>query len=278
MLQDLINHATGPNAIIHEDEYFLCTEEFLEKSLAWTEKEQRGILAELEERGYINRDKRGVPGRRFVRVNVEKIEMDLDEYYQRSEFPPSQFRPKGGTGSGQKGGTGSGQKGGTNIYEIRIDELHNSTPLRGGATIEENGQSSDPKEVMDQKEEEIQPEEPRRPRKGSALPDPIFFNWSEMLHSAAEKKSGRRIRKTLVVSARAFQSILDRVGDPERIMNALSFYRSKDIINRDGTKLVITNPLHFERCLDWIENEMKKSATKKLPVVPRDPNRHDDVI
>lgn len=76
---DLLNHAQMPNTATSEDGYFQCTEGYLRESRCrWTGKEQEGLLKSLQAKGFILTARRGLPARRWMRVDVLAIETALD--------------------------------------------------------------------------------------------------------------------------------------------------------------------------------------------------------
>ena len=81
-LQDLINIASMPGTVtkeIDDKTYFLCTTEFLERSgIGWTVKEQKTRFAALREAGLLQSVKVGIPPRRWVWIDEEKIEAEID--------------------------------------------------------------------------------------------------------------------------------------------------------------------------------------------------------
>lgn len=89
-LCDLIN-LTNRGGIIwdNEKEYFLCTRQFL-ISFGWTEKEQKIRLKSLSIIGFVKIKRTGIPARRWVKINADKIEQEL----QNAKY---QKRVKGAT-------------------------------------------------------------------------------------------------------------------------------------------------------------------------------------
>lgn len=78
-VQDLMNRRDMPGVKLDEEGYFLCTEGFLQNPdlTVWTEKEQRGLFTALTRRGVLSVRKKGLPARRWVRVNLAVIVTDL---------------------------------------------------------------------------------------------------------------------------------------------------------------------------------------------------------
>jgi hypothetical protein len=79
MLQDLVNLSCVPTVIMGDDGYFLCTAEFLTDSI-WTFDQQRKFIKRVEEKGYIKIKQKGLPARRWVFVDVDKIERELNTF------------------------------------------------------------------------------------------------------------------------------------------------------------------------------------------------------
>ena len=80
-IQDLINRATMKGVykkIVEEKDgsqpYFLCTVEFLERSLDWEHKTQSRLIGTLQEKGFIRVHYTGLPRKRFVWIDILKIE------------------------------------------------------------------------------------------------------------------------------------------------------------------------------------------------------------
>lgn len=62
--------------------WVLCTTEYLEKGLHISERAQRRILQSLEARGFISIQRKGMPARRYVRVNIKVLIRRLAELGQ----------------------------------------------------------------------------------------------------------------------------------------------------------------------------------------------------
>ncbi len=76
-LSDLENHFEQRHEQCDEDDYFLCTTEYLRRSLGWTEDEQRSYFRRLKKKGYLKTKTKGMPRRRWVFVDFEKIRDDM---------------------------------------------------------------------------------------------------------------------------------------------------------------------------------------------------------
>lgn len=108
-LQDIIN-ISSLDKIIHRTfdnkEYFMCTEEFLSNSsIGWSKKEQRNHLQTFRSKGYISITKKGIPACRWIRINLEKIELALDKALKihSPQKEDSNLSPKGLGQSSPKG-------------------------------------------------------------------------------------------------------------------------------------------------------------------------------
>jgi hypothetical protein len=87
-LQDIINIASLPSTTKKDIEYkegvkkefFKCTEGFLKDSqLEWTTEEQKYHIEALKKKRYVIRIRHGIPGVRWLHINIEKLETDLDD-------------------------------------------------------------------------------------------------------------------------------------------------------------------------------------------------------
>jgi len=82
-LQDLINLASIPSTVtktIDGEDYFLCTETFLKDSGSnWSSDEQNRHLASIKKKGFVKARKMGLPARRWVHIELQKIEDAIDE-------------------------------------------------------------------------------------------------------------------------------------------------------------------------------------------------------
>lgn len=100
-LQDLINHYSMPNTV-RDGTYFLCTTAYLEASLAWSKDTQKDLLKSLRTRGYISTLEKGMPKRRWVRINMQRILKDLKQKASNGrEKPPTGRREKPPTMGGK---------------------------------------------------------------------------------------------------------------------------------------------------------------------------------
>jgi len=110
-LQDINNLLSSPNTpkkVIDGIEYSMCTVGFLENSvLQWTEDEQRYHLKILEDKNHVRIVRAGTGSRRWIYIDHEKIEKDIDEIIEIQEdlrsgenpgsdpgFSPDQIRGK----------------------------------------------------------------------------------------------------------------------------------------------------------------------------------------
>lgn len=88
-IQDLINRATMKKIIRKEIEgktYFLCTVEFLIRSLRWDRNHQIRLIKKLseEDRDYLRVKKLGNPPSRWMWINIVKLEKDLQNAMKSS--------------------------------------------------------------------------------------------------------------------------------------------------------------------------------------------------
>lgn len=60
--------------ILTEDDYFYCTVENLEQNVFLNEFFQRKAIKHLCEEGLITVEKRGMPAKRYIRLNKDRIE------------------------------------------------------------------------------------------------------------------------------------------------------------------------------------------------------------
>lgn len=60
--------------MLTEDDYFYCTVENLEQNVFLSEFFQRKAIRHLCEEGLINIDKRGLPAKRYIHLNIDRIE------------------------------------------------------------------------------------------------------------------------------------------------------------------------------------------------------------
>lgn len=105
-IQDLVNLSyctTIHTKIIDGKRFFMCTESFLFNSQSgWTQDEQRRHLASLQERGYVYCIRRGLPSVRWVSIDRDKIDADLDRFLR--ENPSQGENPSTTPGNSQSGG------------------------------------------------------------------------------------------------------------------------------------------------------------------------------
>lgn len=97
-IQDLENLLNIPNIntlVINNEVYYQCTSEFLLNSRSrWSIKEQRIRLKSLSKLKFIKIVKKGIPASRFININSERIEAQLDAI-QSSPNGPIQSSPLG---------------------------------------------------------------------------------------------------------------------------------------------------------------------------------------
>ena len=81
-LQDIIDIADSPDVIktsVDGKEYFQATVKFLVNSkMEWKNREQKLHLGRLIKKGYVKTKKMGIPGKRYISINFEKLEKDLE--------------------------------------------------------------------------------------------------------------------------------------------------------------------------------------------------------
>lgn len=110
-LQDLGNLLDSPKTKRKKfdgEVYRLCTSAFLENSAGeWTRREQEPRLASLKKAGFIKTLKKGIPPRRWVRIEYKKIEDALDSVGTNSGIRSS---PNGGDSSSPNGGSNNKQE------------------------------------------------------------------------------------------------------------------------------------------------------------------------
>lgn len=104
-------------AKLSEDGFFLCTTRYLERSLAWDKDSQKRMFRELRELGFIKTEKRGLPPRRFVYVDLETVEKTLDEKIKSGVFTP-QRRYGGKYPPTERGKTGNNKED-TNVSSLK---------------------------------------------------------------------------------------------------------------------------------------------------------------
>ncbi len=93
LVQNLINIAAMSNVKkrVFEDEddgakkeFFLCTVGFLEDSpMSWSRNEQEYNFDKLRQKGYVKTTRKGQPGKRWVHIALEKLELDLDKALEK---------------------------------------------------------------------------------------------------------------------------------------------------------------------------------------------------
>lgn len=80
-VQDVINLAAMASTKKDEDDFFLCTVEYLETSMCWEKETQRKTINTLVEKGFLEVKRVGVPPRRWLKVCLDKIENAVDVCY-----------------------------------------------------------------------------------------------------------------------------------------------------------------------------------------------------
>ena len=92
-LQDVANRISLRNTPLYkieeEDgvcEFGLCTEKYLMRPpFSWNSKIQKRLLNKLIEREYVRTIRRGLPARRYVYIDIKKIESDIDDVFDSGE-------------------------------------------------------------------------------------------------------------------------------------------------------------------------------------------------
>lgn len=85
--QDLLNLASMQRTIRDEDDYFLCTVDYLYASLRWDHKKQHRYLAKLIKNGFIKTKKKGMPASRWIWINIAKVEQLIDDWLDAQLSP-----------------------------------------------------------------------------------------------------------------------------------------------------------------------------------------------
>jgi hypothetical protein len=77
---DLLSYASLDSATIDDEGYFLCTEEFLEKSaMEWTRDQQKRMTKSLSEKGLLRIKKQGAPATRWLFLDYIELERRLSK-------------------------------------------------------------------------------------------------------------------------------------------------------------------------------------------------------
>lgn len=72
-IQDLHNLSTMKKTKKGKDRFFLCTVEYLHQDMLWDHDIQAKMLKFFQGKGFIDVERRGVPSRRYVRVNWTRV-------------------------------------------------------------------------------------------------------------------------------------------------------------------------------------------------------------
>lgn len=73
-LSDLINLYSMDVTVKSDDGYFLCTAAYMDRSLSWGRMSQTDLFRSLKDKGFIETSFRGIPRRRWVKIDVVKLE------------------------------------------------------------------------------------------------------------------------------------------------------------------------------------------------------------
>lgn len=131
-LMDLMNRAAqavkeSPEA---KDQYFLCTAKFLDG--IWTDKKQEVHFKNLIKLGYIKTERRGLPTRRWVWIDYDKIFHDVD--IREDEDAIARHSVSVNSHSPQKGGECLPPAGGDNKESPNGDSKKREQRCRRGET------------------------------------------------------------------------------------------------------------------------------------------------
>lgn len=235
-LQDVINIAALPGTkrqTVDGKEFVLCTQEFLiDSGLGWSVKEQRNHIEVLRQAGLIETKKMGIPGRRWLYVDLIKIESALDD------LENDKSGPKGHDCKSPEGPD----------YITKKEEGKNksrpATPGRSSPGFSVNGNGHSPA------------------RNGHVHVDQKLSAWSRRLHDWAEYVLDKRIKWFPRSWDNAFRVVLEEYkGNDTRLEKALAYLESnKEEIKEDAAMPRPPHPMAFGKTVDWIEGLMKKSA------------------
>ncbi len=80
MLMGVEDNAPGHNTPESYTAFFLCTPDYLEEKEAWNRHDQIVYLNRLEPKGYVTTKIEGTPPQRWLRINYDTVERDLQQY------------------------------------------------------------------------------------------------------------------------------------------------------------------------------------------------------
>lgn len=72
--QDLLDIAANSPTI---EDWFECSVARLEASMKWSQQSQKDFFSKLIKKGYVKTEKRGIPPKRWVWIDIDRIETDL---------------------------------------------------------------------------------------------------------------------------------------------------------------------------------------------------------
>lgn len=81
--QDLLNIAS-----MGDGEWVICQEEYLYETSGWSHDMQWRLFKKLKKRGYVETCKKGIPAKRYIRVDIVRVEEDLDACLQKRGAKP----------------------------------------------------------------------------------------------------------------------------------------------------------------------------------------------
>lgn len=85
LLAYLVNRAYQVRAHIRNDGWFFCRSKDIERHLFVQRRTQTKQLNRLIKRGYLSKEIRGLPGKRWFRLNLEKIWDDVTRHMDELE-------------------------------------------------------------------------------------------------------------------------------------------------------------------------------------------------
>jgi hypothetical protein len=247
MVQDLINLASMKTG---DEGWFNCTVAYLEKSLAWSADTQKRVLKSLDEKGFIEQQRRGIPPSRYVRVDIDAIETALDAAEDEKQ-PESAI---------------AGQ---TPRYEEgdEDDENEPEAPKAGGIPrFEEGGippvisNTLTSVTQLNTKNCRVSVDSPASPARRRQLDD---LRWAKELHDALVKK-GKLMRKPKLSSwAAELRSLRSLVGEA-RFEACLDWY-----CDNVGKKFVpeAFSAASVKTKFSSIESAMVRAKEKEKPLV-----------
>ena len=259
-LQDLMNLTNADNIIwktINGKEFFACTVDFLKKSkIGWTEKEQRIHFNKLRAKhpdggSYIEMCKIGIPASRWVYINYEKLERDLDDLEDAEKKKPN-------SGDNNTGLTSSALKGATS------DNLNGVTApaLKGAVLIKKNNNEKEVKENAN-----LGPNLPTsrkifsggKYKKLEGEKDTECMRLAALLRESLQKNNCQCLgyTKSWAETIRIIRDIDKQ--EVTAIIEAYSKHCSK--AEQEQYKLpTITQPKDLRRCFSWLEGALKRAG------------------